>query len=588
MCGLMVVAMALAWAAPASAAKRVALVVGNDAYANLPTLAKAVNDARAIRGALSDLGFTVILGENLTRREMNRKLADLDASVQAGDTVFFFYAGHGVAIGQENFLLPVDTPAPKDGEQGLIRDEAHEVGGIINRIHGRGAATTMMVLDACRDNPFVETGTRSIGLSRGLTKVEAPAGVFVLYSAGIGQKALDRLSASDADANSVFTRKLVPLLRSPGLNHVNLAKRVQREVDELAATVHHAQQPAYYDQIIGEIVLNPATDETSTQATTSEPAASQATVATGQISEAAAAWRAIENTTSTAVLEAYVSRYTGTVFADIANARLGELKSAQAAAPAEPPVKSASLATEAPAVPEASGETAATDPALAVVDPAAASVPAASEPPAVDVSDDPVALAMSVQLELKRVGCYLGSVDGEWGPSSERALTTFGARANYRFTDDTPAAVLLTALRAQKQPVCESSCRPGYVVEAGACVKSTVSEPRSVRRECKTGLVRNADGNCVKKRVQQAAEPVQQPTKSQSAKKQTTKKQRVAEPEPAPKRTKRRVVEQQPQDEGGGGAVVVFGGRKRSGGGGACGGIGIGIGGGLVLGGSNC
>jgi hypothetical protein len=243
---------------PASAAKRVALVIGIDAYDNLPTLQKAVNDEKAVAGALTRLGFDVVTGENLSRREMNAKLAELDQKIAPGDTVFFFFAGHGVALGGENYLLLRDLPKPRDGEENLVRDEGHSVDALVRRVQGRGAAVSFFVLDACRDNPLAASGVRSIGGTRGLTRVDTPNGVFVLFSAGIGQTALDRLSEDDADQNSVFTRKLVPLLKTPGLTQVSMAKRVQREVDTLAASVHHPQQPAYYDQIIGEIELSPA------------------------------------------------------------------------------------------------------------------------------------------------------------------------------------------------------------------------------------------------------------------------------------------------------------------------------------------
>jgi len=249
---------ALLWMNDALAAKRVALVIGIDTYDNLPSLQKAVNDERAVAAALTGLGFEVITGENLTRREMNAKLAELDATIEPGDTVFFFFAGHGLALGAENYLLPSDLPKPRDGEENLVRDEGHSIDAIVRRVQGRGAATSFFVLDACRDNPLAAVGTRSIGTSRGLTRVDTPKGVFVLFSAGLGQTALDRLSEDDPDANSIFTRKLVPLLKTPGLTHTALAKRVQQQVDALAATVRHPQQPAYYDQIIGEIELSPA------------------------------------------------------------------------------------------------------------------------------------------------------------------------------------------------------------------------------------------------------------------------------------------------------------------------------------------
>ena len=163
---------------PALAAKRVALVVGNDQYDSLPKLQKAVNDARAVGAALVDLGFEVIAGENLSRRDMNRKLADLERAIAPGDQVFFFYAGHGVALGAENYLLPVDMPAPQAGEDGLVRNEGHAADAIIRAIQRRGAGVSFVVLDACRNNPFEASGTRDIGLSRGLSRIDAPAGVF--------------------------------------------------------------------------------------------------------------------------------------------------------------------------------------------------------------------------------------------------------------------------------------------------------------------------------------------------------------------------------------------------------------------------
>lgn len=236
-------------------ARRLALVVGNDAYDKLPRLQKAVGDARAVGQTLSGLGYSVLKGENVSRREMNRLFAEFEQQVAPGDTTFFFFAGHGVAIGAENYLLPVDMPRPGESQSGLVQDEAHAVNALIQRIQAREATANIFILDACRDNPFAATGVRSIGGTRGLGRTDAPTGVFVLYSAGIGQSALDRLSDSDADPNSVFTRKLIPLMRTPGLTHVQLAKRLQSEVSSLAGSIAHAQQPAYYDQIIGEIAI---------------------------------------------------------------------------------------------------------------------------------------------------------------------------------------------------------------------------------------------------------------------------------------------------------------------------------------------
>ena len=171
-----------------------------------------------MRDALSGLGYEVVSAPNATRSDMTQNIARFESLIEPGDEVFFFYAGHGVAIGSENYLIPTDLSIPAQGQESLVEDEAVSVDTIVRRVQSRGAAVAMVVLDACRDNPFAAAscGTRWIGASRGLTRIEAPSGVFVLFSAGLGQSALDSLSASDPDPNSVFTRSLLPLLWTPG------------------------------------------------------------------------------------------------------------------------------------------------------------------------------------------------------------------------------------------------------------------------------------------------------------------------------------------------------------------------------------
>ncbi|MGH6816055.1 MAG: SUMF1/EgtB/PvdO family nonheme iron enzyme [Hyphomicrobiaceae bacterium] len=311
----------------AHAEKRLALVIGIDAYQSLPKLQKAVNDARAMAAVLHELGFTVIAAENPTRREMSRKLADLEARIAAGDMVFFFFAGHGVALGNTNYLIAADMPKPGDGEESVVRDEAFAADDLVRRLQGRGARVAFLVLDACRNNPFEQSGVRAIGGTRGLAIPQTHRGVFVLFSAGIGQLALDRLGDRDLEPNSVFTRKLLPLLRAPGLSHVDLAKRVQEDVDALAATIGHPQQPAYYDQIVGSVVLKAG--KSAQKAPESPPVPAPTAV---RLSEAAEAWPEVKTTNSTFALESYIRRFGDTFYGDLAKARLAELKQVEAEA----------------------------------------------------------------------------------------------------------------------------------------------------------------------------------------------------------------------------------------------------------------
>src|SRR3954453_11217809 len=106
--------------APAHAEKRVALVIGNNDYRNVPKLQKAVNDARTMGETLKQLGFSVMVAENQTRQAFSQSLLAFDATIEKGDTAFFFFAGHGFEIAGQNFLLPTDVPAASQGQEELV------------------------------------------------------------------------------------------------------------------------------------------------------------------------------------------------------------------------------------------------------------------------------------------------------------------------------------------------------------------------------------------------------------------------------------------------------------------------------------
>jgi uncharacterized caspase-like protein len=137
----------------------------------------------------------------------------------------------------------------------LITSEGIPADTIIEQLQERGAKVSMLVLDACRENPFKKSGLRGIGATRGLAQTTTPEGVFVLYSAGVGQTALDRISDTDPNPNSVFTRTFARVLTAPGTSVQEMAKTTQSEVRKLAATVNHPQMPAYYDQILGQFTF---------------------------------------------------------------------------------------------------------------------------------------------------------------------------------------------------------------------------------------------------------------------------------------------------------------------------------------------
>jgi hypothetical protein len=257
----------LAAPAPAHAAKRVALVIGNNDYKNVPKLLKAVNDARTMGDTLKELGFTVMVAENQTRTAFSQTLLAFDKAVEPGDTAFFFYAGHGFEIAGQNFLLPTDVPAATEGQEELVRDSSILADRIIERLQNKKARTAILVFDACRNNPFERSGTRAVAGGGGLAPMtQLPEGVFSVFSAGPRQTALDRLSNDDANPNSVFTRTFAKELTQPGVNLVQVAQRTRRLVSEMAETVRHKQVPVYFDQMVDDVFLN------GTTAGRSEPA----------------------------------------------------------------------------------------------------------------------------------------------------------------------------------------------------------------------------------------------------------------------------------------------------------------------------
>jgi hypothetical protein len=249
-------------ATPAWAEKRVALAVGNDLYPNLPAdrqLKKAVNDATTIAEALKSLGFEVIVGTNLGRQAMIDRLADFTARLGPGDTAALFFAGHGVAIAGVNYLIPSDVPAVTEGAEARVRGASIAEPDLIAELQAKSVRVALVVIDACRDNPFPRAAGRSIGNTRGLADARPARGVFTLYSAGIGQTALDRLSSNDSARNSVFTRIFAEQLKRPELHLGDLAVEVRERVAELALKATddsgqpapHEQTPAYYDQTVG-------------------------------------------------------------------------------------------------------------------------------------------------------------------------------------------------------------------------------------------------------------------------------------------------------------------------------------------------
>lgn len=344
----------------ALADKRVALVVGIDRYDNLPAaqqLQRAVSDARAVAATLQELGYELIggkAGENVSRAEFNALWQKLLDRVETGDTVAVYFSGHGVEIEGLNFLIPRDIPAVSYGRQEQIKRESLSVFEFLLDLRKRKPGVSLVILDACRDHPLVPEGERSTaGAKGGLAKMDAPVGTFVMYAAGAGETALDRLPGSDPDRNSVYTRKLLPLLKTKGLPLTDLARKLRAEVHALAASVPHPQTPAYYDGVLGEFCVAGCDKSEVAAAPAITPAERLADKRAAELFEeygrpkppagapglapaleqvlkpqleAEAAWLAIEHSNNPNVIEAFITRYGNTFYGQVAKSRLVEMQ----------------------------------------------------------------------------------------------------------------------------------------------------------------------------------------------------------------------------------------------------------------------
>jgi formylglycine-generating enzyme required for sulfatase activity len=315
--------------APAHAEKRVALVIGNDRYAKLPAdqqLHRAVNDARAVGGALRQIGFEVITGENLDRGPLMDKLGELTQRLAPGDIAFFFFSGHGVALDRVNYILPADVPELGAGETHVKRAALSET-DIVAELTGRKVRVAVVVLDAGRNNPFGPGAAAGLPL----TPPSVAPGVFALYATGRGGVAHDQLRDGDPNPNSVFTRVLAPLLTKPGLDLADLAREVRDEVARLATTAGLDQWPAYYDETAGGRIYLAGPPPAAL------PAVSDA-------ERAAQTWGLIQNTMSLAVLDDYLRQFGNVpIYGPLARARREELAKSQLGAAIAPPRGAAPL-----------------------------------------------------------------------------------------------------------------------------------------------------------------------------------------------------------------------------------------------------
>ncbi|QOZ45392.1 peptidase [Bradyrhizobium sp. CCBAU 53340] len=303
----------------AKADRRVAFVVGNGAYKNVAQLPNPPIDAKAMASTLRNVGFEVIEGSNLTRDQMTEKLLDFGRKAQGSDIAVFYYAGHGIAVGGTNYLLPVD--ADIKSEMDVKLGAAINIDLTLDQTMG-DAKVKLVFLDACRDNPFAakiksNSATRSVNVGSGLAEMKSGEGTLIAFATGPGQTALDGQEGN----NSPFTRALIDNIAKPGVEIQQAMTAVRAQVNE---ETHKGQLPWGHTNLIGAVYLNQAP---TTQVANAAPTATAVPAAAAGGSEAEVEfWRSVKESNKAEELNAYLSAYPNGQFKPLALARLAAIQ----------------------------------------------------------------------------------------------------------------------------------------------------------------------------------------------------------------------------------------------------------------------
>jgi S1-C subfamily serine protease len=282
---------------PAFAEKRVALVVGNGAYTYVPRLTNPANDARLMSETLRSLGFTLVGGGaqlDLDIDQFRHAMQDFGNALQGADVGLFYYAGHGVQVHGANYLVPVGANPSRESDVDLQMLDSNVV---LRQMEGAGTKLSMMLLDACRNNPFGGRGLRAT--SAGLAQMQAPEGTLISFATQPGTVAQDGV-----DSNSPYTKALVQAMKKPGID-------VLRTFNEVGVTVAsatgHAQEPwVSFSPLTGEFYFSGA------------PAPNGA----DPCALAADHWRSVQSINTLAAYQDHLARFPGCAFAGLARQRI--------------------------------------------------------------------------------------------------------------------------------------------------------------------------------------------------------------------------------------------------------------------------
>jgi len=517
LCPLLLAAALLFAAGPAFAGKRVALVLANSAYQHAPSLANPVNDGSVMAKTLKDAGFDIVDSRHdLTALDTRRVLREFADATRDADIAVVYYAGHGIEVDGSNYLIPVDARLERDTD---VYDEALSLDRILVAVEP-AKQLRLVILDACRDNPFGKTMKRTIasrGIGRGLAQVEPTStNTLIAYSAKAG------FTAQDGDgANSPFTVALSKHLTTPGLD-VRRAFGFVR--DEVLKSTGNKQEPFVYGSLGGEDVplvpvkvvaaapaapvANPQTDirrdyELALQVgnraawdafLAQHPDGFYASLAKLQLEKIGAEQAHAAATEKTRQAEAERDRL----------AALGAQKDAQAKAAADAKAAEQAQLAAQKAKEQAQQQAAAAEQqrvnlaaAAPNAAPASTAGPAGTNVASLTPATAPADLSRSVQAELGRVGCFSGQADGNWNTSSQRSLSQFNRYAGTKLDVKVASADALDAVKSKPSRVCPLVCEHGFKADGDKCSKIV----------CGDGYTLGDDNECEKQRAAKPAKP---------------------------------------------------------------------------------
>jgi uncharacterized caspase-like protein len=503
----------VAWSAGgAFAERRIALVIGNSAYKNVVALPNPARDGAAMAAMFRKAGFDAVEERSdLTNIQMRRALRAFARKALHADIAVVYYAGHGIEVNGTNYLIPVDAKLATDLD---VEDETISLDRV-ERTLEPVRQLRLIILDACRENPFAKTMTRSIAtrsIGRGLAKVEVnTTNTLVAFAAKAG------MTAEDGDGtHSPYTAALLGSLAVPGLD---LRLALGRVRDAVLKDTDNKQEPYYYGSIGGATVSLVPAPKAPPVAAVSHPA---------ELSTESLArdYAFAERIGTREAWDTFLAAHKSGFYADLARAARDKLvaeekhqspsvsaeKKAAAAEEAkrlaaerarlraaEQERQKAEVAAKKATEEEARLKAKQTAPPpqkkIVVADAPHEAVEAPKRNAAPDIAARD--LVRELQAELRRVGCDPGAVNGKWSEDAIDAMRRFNRRAHAKLEVKVASLDALEAVKQHKARVCPLVCRRGYKAEDDRCV----------RVACRHGYVRNNDGECERPRRRSAERP---------------------------------------------------------------------------------